>query len=187
MSATETTETATEAKPPPPPVQILEDMFDLPSNGKTTGGTGRKSRWTDALDLAVLHAKGDPNTDPPTEPKFGVRRVQIVDANDDGSANAEPARRQLSHGASDRGWAIRTRIVEKEGAEPGSAGEDTYLYWKLAPKTEKGASVAGSGPAPTATEPPAETSDTSKAGGSAASAGAPAASGTGKARGAAKK
>jgi hypothetical protein len=161
MTVTDTTE-----KPAPPAVQVLDDVFDLPT-GARTGGTGRKSRWTDALDLAVKDAKGDPTTDPPTPGKFGVRRVQITDANDDGTANAEPARRQLSHGASDRGWSIRTSIV-KEGAEPKSEGEDTYLYWKLAPKTEKGATVDGSGPAPTATEPPATTSDTSTAGGSAA-------------------
>lgn len=166
MTSTETTET-TEA-PAPPAVQVLEDVFDLPA-GKRTGGTGRKSRWTDALDLAVADAKGDPKTDPPTEPKFGVRRVQITDANDDGTANAEPARRQLSHGASDRGWSIRTSIVQ-EGDDPGSKGEDTYLYWKLAPKAEKGATVDGSGPATTATEPPADTSaPTSGSGGSAAS------------------
>lgn len=157
MSQTET-QTPEADKPAPPAVVVLEDVFDLPT-GNRGGGTGRKSRWTDALDLAVTHAK---------EGKFGVRRVQITDANEDGSANAEPARRQLSHGASDRGWSIRTSIV-KEGAEPKSEGEDTYLYWKLAPKTEKGATVDGSGPAPTATEPPEKTSDTSEAGGSAAS------------------
>lgn len=154
MTSTETTEA-----PAPPEVVVLEDVFDLPA-GKRTGGTGRKSRWTDALDLAVTHAK---------EGKFGVRRVQITDANDDGTANPEPARRQLSHGASDRGWSIRTSIV-KEGAEPGSEGEDTFLYWKLAAKAEKGATVDGSGPAPTATEPPSESSaPTSGSGGSAAS------------------
>jgi hypothetical protein len=167
------TETTTEA-PAPPPVEILEGVFDLPA-GKRTGGTGRKSRWTDALDLAVHHAKGDPNADPPVPPAFGVRRVKITDANDDGTANAEPARRQLSHGASDRGWSIRTSI-RQEGDAPGSEGEDTYLYWKLAPKAEKDSTTAesgtvdGSGPATTATEPPAGTSaPTSGNGGSAAS------------------
>lgn len=149
------TETKTE-KPAPPAVTVLADDFELPS-GNRGGGTGRKSRWTDALDAAVTDAKAG---------KFGVRRVQVTDANDDGTANPEPARRQLSHGASDRGWSIRTSIV-KEGAAPKSEGEDTFLYWKLAPKTEKGATVDGSGPAPTATEPP--TDATAEGGGSAAS------------------
>lgn len=175
MTTTETTETA--AKPEPPQVQVLDDVFDLPT-GARTGGTGRKSRWTDALDLAVKDAEGDPKADPPVPGKFGVRRVQIIDANDDGTANAEPARRQLSHGASDRGWSIRTSIV-KEGAEPKSEGDDTYLYWKLAPKPEKSATVDDSGASTSATEPPATSSDATTAGGSAAPGGKAAGKATG--------